>query len=118
MTKQLILVRRYKEIRKLTTRQGKDYTFGCLLAYDYIKKSLQINSSWFEQTKRARCWSNSIQQIEFVGQLKNTEAINADGTQSVFFEMFKKKNERKVIKTFSKKCNSVINISKLLRIES
>ena len=32
-------------------------------------------------------------------------------------EMFLK-NERKEIKTFSKKCNSVINIGKLLRIES
>ena len=38
MTKQLILIqKRYKEIRKLTTGQGKDYTAGCLLDYDYIK---------------------------------------------------------------------------------
>ena len=26
----------------------------------------------------------AIQQIEFVGQLKNTDGINADGTQSMF----------------------------------
>ena len=27
----------------------------------------------------------AIQQIEFVGQLKNVDGINADGTQSMFF---------------------------------
>ena len=30
-------IKRYEEIRKLTTRQGEDYTTGCLLDYDYIK---------------------------------------------------------------------------------
>ena len=29
-----------EEIRKLTTVQGEDYTTGCWLDYDYIKKSL------------------------------------------------------------------------------
>ena len=30
-------IKRYKEIRKLTTGQGEDYTTGCLLDYEYIK---------------------------------------------------------------------------------
>ena len=30
-------LKRYEEIRKLTTGQGGDYTTGCLLDYDYIK---------------------------------------------------------------------------------
>ena len=30
-------IKRYEEIRKLVTRQGKDYTAKCLLDYDYIK---------------------------------------------------------------------------------
>ena len=29
-------IKRYEEIRKLTTGQGEDYTTGCLLDYDYI----------------------------------------------------------------------------------
>ena len=37
-------IKRYKEIRKLTTGQGKDYTTGCLLDYDYIKN----HYSWFK----------------------------------------------------------------------
>ena len=30
-------IKRYEEIRKLTTGQGQDYTNGCLLDFDYIK---------------------------------------------------------------------------------
>ena len=30
-------IRRYEEVRKLTTGQGDDYTTGCLLNYDYFK---------------------------------------------------------------------------------
>ena len=30
-------IKRYEEIRRLTTGQGEDYTTGCLLDYDYIK---------------------------------------------------------------------------------
>ena len=29
-------IKRYEEIRKLTTAQVEDYTTGCLLDYDYI----------------------------------------------------------------------------------
>ena len=29
-------IKRYEEIRKLTTGQGEDDTIGCLLDYDYI----------------------------------------------------------------------------------
>ena len=31
-------IKQYKEIRKLTARQGEDYTTGCLLDYEYISK--------------------------------------------------------------------------------
>ena len=41
-------VKRFEKKRKLTTGLVEDYTTGCLLDYDYIKKSLQIKSSWFE----------------------------------------------------------------------
>ena len=35
-------VERYKEIRKLTTVQGEDYTTGCLLDYDCIKNHYKL----------------------------------------------------------------------------
>ena len=34
------VIKRYKEIRKLTTVQGDDFTTGFLLDYDYIKNHL------------------------------------------------------------------------------
>ena len=36
--------KKYKEIRKLTTGPGEDYTIRLWLS----KKSLEINSSWFK----------------------------------------------------------------------
>ena len=33
-------IKRYQETRKLTTREGEDYTTRCLLDYDYIKTLL------------------------------------------------------------------------------
>ena len=35
-------LKRYDEIRKLATGQGKDYTTGCLLDYDYIKNHSRL----------------------------------------------------------------------------
>ena len=35
-------IKRYKEIRKLTTGQGEDYTTGCLWDYHYIKNHFRL----------------------------------------------------------------------------
>ena len=35
-------MKRYEEIRKLTTEQGEDYTTGCLLDYDYLKNQYKL----------------------------------------------------------------------------
>ena len=35
-------IKRYEDIRKLTTEQGEDYTTGCLVGYDYIKNHYRI----------------------------------------------------------------------------
>ena len=32
-------IKQYEEIKKLTTGQGEDYTTGCLLDYEYVKKT-------------------------------------------------------------------------------
>ena len=42
MEKTFSNIKRYKEIRKLITGQGKDYTTGCLLDYDYIKNHYRL----------------------------------------------------------------------------
>ena len=41
-------IKRYKEIRKLTTGQGEDYTTGCLIDYDYMKNHYRLKRSSFK----------------------------------------------------------------------
>ena len=40
MINQYFDIKRYEQIRKLATGQVEGYTTGCLLDYEYIKKSL------------------------------------------------------------------------------
>ena len=55
-------IKRYEEIRKITTGLGEDYTTGCLLDYDYIKNHYRLIESKSNLTnriqwtiKKARC---------------------------------------------------------------
>ena len=36
------MIKKYDEIRKISTGQGDDYTTGCLLDYQYIKSYCQL----------------------------------------------------------------------------
>ena len=73
-------MKRYKEIRKLTTGQGEDYTTVCLFDYDFIKNHYKLIAADSDP--------KAIQQIEFVGQLKqldcNDNAADAGDDQSIF----------------------------------
>ena len=63
-------VKRYEEIRKLTTGQGEDYTKECLLDYEYIKNHDRLIAVDLNRQKELDVDPKAIQQIEFVGQLK------------------------------------------------
>ena len=57
--------------------------------------------------------TKTIQKIEIVGQLKYEDGINADGTESMSILTISEKNQRKEIKIFLRKCNSIKNNAKL-----
>ena len=83
-------IKRNKEIRNLTTGQGENYTTVCLLADECIKnhyRLIVVDLIW--QTELHAGWK-AIQEIEFVGQLKIVDGVNADGRESSF-----RKNKRK-----------------------
>ena len=75
----------YKEIKKLTTDQGEECSTWCLLDYDYIKTHNALIAVDFSRQKQLHADSKAIQQLEIVGQLKNTDGINNGGTKSMFF---------------------------------
>ena len=61
-------IKRYEEVRKLTTLQGEDYTTGCLLDYEYIKNHYRLIAVDLSRQKELDADPKAIQQIEFVGQ--------------------------------------------------
>ena len=65
-------IKRYEEVRKLTTGQGEDYSTAYLLNHDYIKNHYTLIAVDLRQ-KRIRSNPKAIQPIEFVGQLKNPD---------------------------------------------
>ena len=58
-----------------------------------------------------------IQQIEFVGQSKIINDINADGTQNISILTISKKSQTREIKIFWRMCKSLTKDSKLSRSE-
>ena len=61
------------------TWQNVDYTTGCSLDYDYIKSHYRLIAVDLSRQKKLNADRKAIQQIHFFGQLKNTDAVNADG---------------------------------------
>ena len=64
-------IKQYEEIRKLTTGQGRDYTTESSLDYDYFKNHYRLIAIALSRQKELDADPKSIQQTEFVKQLKN-----------------------------------------------
>ena len=111
-------IKRYKEIGKLTTGKGEDYTPWCLLNYEYIKNHYRLISFDMSRQKELDADLKTIEEIILTGQLKNHDGVNPDGTQSIFVLTILEKNQRNVTKTFLRKHNSIIRDGKLWRINS
>ena len=52
--------------------------------YEYIENRYKLITVDLSRPKELDADQKAIQPIEFVGQLKNTDGVNADGTQSMF----------------------------------
>ena len=80
-------VKRYIEIRKVTSGQGEDYITGCLLDYDYVKNQYRLIAANLSRQKELDPDPKAIQQIEFVGQLKKLNKYN-NNDESMFVLKF------------------------------
>ena len=62
--------------------------------YDCIKNHYRLIAVDVRRQKELDADPKTIQQIEFFGQLKNADGVNADGTQSIFiFKILEKIKE-------------------------
>ena len=81
-------IKRYEEIRKLTTGQGEDYTTGYLLDNNYIKNHYRLIVVDLSRQKELDADLKAIQQIQFIGQLKKLDdddnAATAGNDQFMF----------------------------------
>ena len=76
-------IKRYEEIRKLTTLQGEDYTTECLLDYAYFKNHYRVIAIISSRQKELDADPKPIPEIKLFGSLKNSD--NAiDASESLF----------------------------------
>ena len=57
-------------MRKISTRQGDDYTTGCLLDFAYFEKNYKLIAADLSKQKALDADSRAIQQIIFTGKIK------------------------------------------------
>ena len=82
-------IKHCKENIKLSTGQGEDYTRRCLLDYNYIKNNDGLMAVDISRKKELVADPKKIQQIEFVRQLKKTDANdNAIDTDHDLLRLF------------------------------
>ena len=82
-------IKRYEKIRKLTTGHGKGYTTRCYFDYEYIKNHYRLITliDFLSRQKELDADPKSIQQIEFLKQLKNLNHVVV-AIESMFFWRF------------------------------
>ena len=68
-------IRKYDELRKVTTGKGDDYTTGCLLDYQYFKDHYQLIAADPSKQNELDADSRAIQQIEFYGILNTNSQV-------------------------------------------
>ena len=67
-------IKQYDKIRKILTKQGDDYTTGCLLDFAYFEKNYRLIAVDLSKQKALDADSRAIQQIIFTGKIKATVA--------------------------------------------
>ena len=65
----------YKNIRKINTGQGDDYTTGCLLNHSYFKDHYKIITIDLSKQQALDADPKVIQQINFTGNLERARNI-------------------------------------------
>ena len=70
-------IKKYDEIKNVTTGKGDDYTTGCLLDYQYFKDHYQLTAVDLSKEKGSEADPRAIQQTEFYGKLETNSQVCA-----------------------------------------
>ena len=68
-------IEKYRELKKVMTGKGEDYTTGSLLDYDYFKKHYKLVAVDLSKQKELDADPRAIQQIEFKYILETNSTI-------------------------------------------
>ena len=82
-------IKPYDEIKKISTRQGDDYTTGCLLDFDYFLKNYRLIAVDLSKQKSLDADSRAIQQFILIGKIKVTE----ENTKVIIYYILEKSRE-------------------------
>ena len=96
------LIKRYDEIRKISTGQGDDYTTDCLLDFAYFEKKYKLIAADLSKQKALDADPKAIQQIIFTGKIKAA----ADNTRVIIYYILEQSKE--TILEFSKGTTKVL----------
>ena len=95
-------IKKYNEVRKISTGRVDDYTTGCLLDFAYFEKNDRLIAADLSKQKALDADSRAIQQIIFTGKIKATEA----NTRVIIYYILEKSKE--TILEFSKGTTKVL----------
>ena len=69
------LIKQYDEVRKVSARQGDDYTTSCLLDFACFKSNYRLTAVDLSKKKALDADSGAIQQIIFIGRTNSGAVI-------------------------------------------
>ena len=96
------VIKKYDEVRKVSTGQGDDYTTCCLLDFSYYKNNYRLIAADLSKQKALDADSRAIQQIIFTGKIKSTVA----NTRVIIYYILEQSKE--TILQFSKGTTKVL----------
>ena len=95
-------IKQYDDIRKISIRQGDDYTTRCLLDSACFEKKYRLIAVDLNKQKALDADLTAIQQIIFTGKIKATE----DNTSVIIYYILEKSKEAML--EFSKETTKVL----------
>ena len=101
------IIKKYDEIRKITTGQGDNYTTGCLLDYQHFKNHYDLIAIDLSKRKELDADSRAIQQIEFYGIRKELDADSRAIQQIEFYGIRKTNSQVCTVLEKSKETTSI-----------